>query len=236
MAVAVAVLNASDTIASAAARVSLVRSLRLEQRLPLEQLNPEPGDLLALLLDSDLLKDEAATFLHYRQAGWGALEPALLKSQHIEEFFAPELVQGMVGSLYANPELARRLGRRVVERLAEYVPEEDGRALVAAARFALAHGLRLPVDQVRRVAAAGLRASEVLPLLGLVSPAPTPQDVVSIFGALGEPYSYLATRAKSSFEVPDDDDHKWVLQLLSDAGLCSAQKKRNKPKQVVKLA
>ena len=90
-------------------------------------------------------------------------------------------------------------------------------------------------DADSRVAAAGVRASEVLRLLRSTSPAPTAQDLVNTLSALGQPYNFFATRAETTFEVPDDDDHKWFLQVLAEAGLCSAQKKRNKPKQVVKL-
>jgi hypothetical protein len=234
---AVAVINASDTIVPAATRVALVNTLRIGQYLPLEELRPEEGQLLSLLLEHELVADDAASFLHFHEAGWTAVEPALLKSKHVEEFFDPELVNGMVASLFANPELADKFGRRVIANLDAYIPGDDDQSLKAAAHFALREGAPLSIDQVRRIAAAGLGARDVLRLLRAMVPPATAQDVVGALSELPEPYCSLTTRAKLNFEVPDDDDHRWAYQqVLSGAGLCTTQKKRNKPRYTVKLA
>src|SRR5690606_25760013 len=72
-AAAVAVLNARRGIPSPEGRVQLVRSLGLDEPLPAAQITPEEGDLFALLLEHELVPDDAATFAHLHRAGWTAV-------------------------------------------------------------------------------------------------------------------------------------------------------------------
>lgn len=233
---AVALLNARKSIPSHASRVDLVRSLDLERPVPVERVQRGEGDLLALLLEHRLVEDDANAFKHFHPAGWTAIEPALRVSRQVEEFFAPELVEGMVAELFNSPELCQRFGHQVVEALDEFVPDDEAPALTAAARFALSRGIPMSLDQVRRVAAAGEETSDLtLRLLHIASPSPTAQEIVDTLTELGSPYSYLTTRAKTKFEVPKDDAHEPVFRTLKEAGVCTFKKKRMEPRFTVQL-
>lgn len=50
-------------------RVALARSLDLGGPLPADSIEPEEGELLALLIEHHLVEDDAATFSHFRAAG-----------------------------------------------------------------------------------------------------------------------------------------------------------------------
>lgn len=233
---AVALLNARNTIPPPASRVDLVRSLNLDSPLPVERVEPEKGDLLALLLEHRLVEDDAKTFRHFHRAGWTALEPALRTSTHVGEFFTPELVEGTVAELFNSPEVRERFGHHVVEALDEFVPDNDGPALTAAAKFALSREIPMRPDQVSRVAATGERTPDLtLRLLQIASPSPTPQQIVATLTELGIPYSYLSTQAETKFEVPQDDAHEPVFRKLKEADICTLKKKRNKPRLTVQL-
>lgn len=233
-AAAVALLGAR-TIRSPADRVNLVRSLVLDEPLPVSDLRPEPSDLLALLIQHELVTDDAAAFSHFHEAGWAAIGPAIIASTNINTFVAPKLVDGMVADLFANSQTRDKLGRQMVEAFDEYVPDDDGRALTAAAQYAASQAITLSPGTVRRVANTGSANRDlVLRLLKAASPAPTAQDIVDVFASLGHPYNGVAlTGAK--FEVPHDELHRALLQKLTDANLCSYSKKRSKPRFVVKV-
>lgn len=235
---ALAILNAGEIIREAADRVDLVRSLDLAAPLPVPQIKPEASELLALLLEHGLVEDDAASFTRFRDAGWAALEPAIRASNHFAEFMTPDLVQGVVAELLESPDFRDRFERPVVEKLSEFIPENDGRALAAAARYAVSHELPLPLDQVRRVAVTNSREPVLtLELLRVAAPTPGANEIVHTLAELGEPYSYLSTRAKNTFTVPDDEAHRAVFQVLEDAGLLSEfKKKRGQDLRQAKLA
>jgi hypothetical protein len=232
---AIALLNARNTIPPPESRLGLVRSLNLDGPLPVERVEPEKGDLLALLLEHGLVEDEADTFRRFHPGGWTALEPALRTSRHVEEFFAVELVEGMVAEMFNSPEVRERFGRQVVDALDEFVPDDDGAALTAAAKFALSRGISVAPDQVRRIAAISDTSDLTLRLLQTASPSPTPQEIVATLTELGSPYSYLSTGEKAKFEVPKDDAHEAVFGTLKEAGMCTLTKKRKRPLLTVQL-
>lgn len=235
---ALALVNAGETIREAANRVSLVRSLKLEAPLPVSQIEPEASELLALLLEHGMVEDDAASFSRFRDAGWAALEPAIHASNHFEEFMTPDLVQGVVADLLESPEFRNRFGHPIVEKLDEFIPEDDGHAFAAAARYAIGHELPLPLDQIRRVATTNpTEPALTLELLRTAESAPTADEIVDTLAELDEPYSHLSTREKTTFTVPDDDAHRTIFQILKDAGVLSEfRKKRGQDARRVKLA
>jgi hypothetical protein len=229
-----AILNARGTIPAARDRVSLVRALDLTAPLPAARLQPEGGELLALLIADGIVEDNAATFSHFHAAGWSALEPAMIASEYFTGSVAPESVDGIVAQVFDSPGVRGKVGTQIVGRLDEFVPGNDGAALTAAAKFAVAEGIVLPFEQLRRVAATGPGASDVT--LRLLQMAPlNPLEVVATLVELGEPYNSLSTHQEAEFEVPYDDAHRAVFGQLEEAGLCKTSKKRMKDSLIVKL-
>lgn len=231
---AVAILNARHSIPSPEGRVQLVRSLGLDGPLPAAQITPEESNLFALLLEHDLVPHDAATLAHLRGAGWAAVGPAIVAAKGVEEFLTPALVDGMVADLFKTPETSSKVGLRVLDALAEFLPTDDGEALVAAAKFAVQSDTALPVEQLRRVAMTSKDADLTVQLLRIAAPAAS--DVVAVLNELGGSYSYLTTRERNEFEVPYNDAHRAVFKTLADAKLCQAGKKPRKLLLVVKLA
>jgi len=147
---AVALLNA-DGIEDARKRVDLARSLGVAA-VPVEQITPAGGPLLALLLEHGLVPDDAATFSRFQPHGWSAIGPAIAASENFESFMNPAVVDGMVPELLRDAQTSKRLGPTVVANLGQYVPTDDLDVLSAAAEFALSANIPLPADQLRRIA------------------------------------------------------------------------------------
>ncbi|WP_027501582.1 YobI family P-loop NTPase [Rhodococcus sp. UNC363MFTsu5.1] len=229
---AVAVLNARRGIPRPEDRVQLVQSLGLEEGLPATQITPEESNLFALLVKHDLVPDDAATFTHLRQGGWAALGPAIVASNKIEKVLTPGLVDGMITDLFEDPETSSKIGPQVLRGLADFLPTDDGKALTAAAKFAIQHNTPLPVEHIRRVATISKDANVTVRLLHIT--APTATDIVTVLNELGGKYSYLTTWERSEFEVPNDDAHKAVFKIMDEANQCKARKKPYKDILVVK--
>jgi hypothetical protein len=231
-AAAVAVLNARNGIPRPKDRVLLVRSLRLGEPLAAMQITPEESNLFALLLEHELVPDDAATFTHAHRAGWTAVGPAIVASNGIKEFLTPALVDGMVADLFEDPQTSSKIGQRVLAALADFLLTDDSKALVAAAKFAVQSDTVLPVDQIRRVATTSKDANLTVRLLQIAAPAAS--EVTTVLNELGGKYSYLTTWERGEFEVPYDEAHRAVFKIAADTNLCRTSKKPRKDILVVK--
>ena len=209
-----------------------MRSLGLDGQLPAALITSGGDHLFALLLEQDLVPDDAATFAHLRGAGWTAVGPAIVASSDVEEFLTPGMVDGMVAELFKTPETSGKIGQRVLDALGEFLPTDDVDALAAAAKFAIQSNSALPVDQLRRIARMCKDPDLTLQLLRIA--APTAGDIVAVLNELGGNYINLTTWERDEFEVPYDEAHKAVFGILSDANVCQATKKARKLSLVVK--
>ncbi len=224
---AVALLNA-DSIEDARKRVDLARSLGVAT-VPVEQITPVGGPLLAFLLEHNLVPDDATTFSRFKPYGWSAIGPAIAASENFESFMSPAVVDGMVPELLRGDEItSARLGPVVVENLSQYVPADDLDVLSAAAEFALSVDIAVPAEQVRRIAVLSSSPDLVMRLLASPAQNATAEEVVATFAELDAPYNHVTTRAEAQFEVPGDDVHRTVFRKLSDANLCHTDFKRRK--------
>ncbi|WP_280336375.1 hypothetical protein [Nocardia wallacei] len=230
---AVAILNARRGIPRPGDRVLLVHSLQPAECLPALQIAPEESNLFALLLEDDLVPDDEATFTHLRHGGWSALGPAIAASNRILEFLTPNLVDGMIADLFADPQASGKVGSKVLASLADFLPTDNDNALAGAARFAIQSSTALPVDQLRRIASAsGIAPDLTVQLLSIATPSAT--DIVEILNILGGKYSYLTTWERDEFEIPYDEPHRAVFKIVADEKLCRTNKKPNKSILLVK--
>lgn len=223
---AIAILNAP--VLAAPLRVQLVISLGETSMLPVEEITPIEGDLLALLLDNNLIADDLDSFEHFRMAGWSALGPAIKVSPGIATFVTPDLVKGMVGTVLHNSTTAGKLGRTIVEGVEDYVVDDDWPELKAIAQYACAHGIALgpnTVARVARVAAANddVAGELVVRLLRDSSPPATADQIVSVFVQLGDEYAKVAQPGAKA-DWPYDDAHTPLVETLKKAGRIKAIK------------
>lgn len=225
---AVAILNAAEAIPKSRVRLNLVLSLGVNA-VPIERLKPQGGDVLALLIKHHLVPDEASSFEHFQSKGWTAFEPAIAVSERFEDFMTADLVTGMIPDLLKTDGISDRVGKRIVNDLAEFVPTDDPLALSAAAAYALSHEMPLRVEQIRQVATASAPDMDLtMALLAAPHQSPPPEDIMQILAEFGEPYSNLATGAQRKFEVTDDENHRAVFRKLEEDGRCKVERKRRK--------
>ncbi|WP_156959383.1 hypothetical protein [Nocardia sp. BMG51109] len=230
---AVAILNARRGIPQPADRVRLVSSLDLAEWISPTQIAAEESDLFALLLEDDLVYDNADTFAHLRHGGWTAVGPAIAASNAIKEFLTPSLIEGIVAEMFDDPEASGKIGHKVLGALAEFVPNDDDKALAAAARFAVKHNRALPVDQLRRIAAVTRNEPDLTVQLLRIA-ALAANEIVDVLNALGGKYSYLTTWERDEFEVPYDEAHRAVFKTVAEENLCRTNNKPSKGILIVK--
>jgi hypothetical protein len=230
--VAIAILNVRAI--QPATRVALVQSLNADLPLSVADITSEPSNLLAELIENDLVTDDIASFTHFRDVGWSAIGPAIATSNNITSFLTPDLVQGMVTDLLNDAVTGDKVGGQVVTNLKEYVPEDDPSALTAAAQYATKHHVQLAPETVLRIAKAGAAKQDVLQLLDTASPAANAQQIIAVFGTLDQPYNSIS-QSGTSFDVDHDELHGRLLMTLQQSNVCTFKKKRDKDLYTVKV-
>jgi hypothetical protein len=213
---AVRVLNASTHL-TAQARVQLVRQLELGSEIEVAEVTPSPDQLLARTLEEKLLPDTYETFAHFATGGWHAVSEAFAVSENVLEFMAPELVAGFVQEFMEDQRTPEALRRIVVENIGTYVPADDAGALRAAGLFASENRIRLPLEEVRRIARVAQTPEAVLPQLVRAKDT-NPSDLAEILASLGEPYNVLVAGPGKEFDLPKGSSIETLLGRLETAG------------------
>ncbi len=213
---AVRVLNASTHL-TAQARVQLVKQLELRSEIEVAEVTPSPDQILARALEEKLLPDEYETFAHFATGGWHAVSEAFAVSENVLEFMAPELVAGFVQEFMEDQRTPEALRRIVVENIGTYVPADDVGALRAAGLFASENRIRLPLEEVRRIARVAQTPEAVLPQLVRAKDT-SPSDLAEILASLGEPYNVLAAGPGKEFDLPKVSSIETLLGRLETAG------------------
>ncbi|MFB1296578.1 hypothetical protein ACAG24_013760 [Mycobacterium sp. pW049] len=231
-AVAIALLNAHESITSPIHRVNLVRSLDIQEPLPPGQIAPEATELFALLIEHRIVPDDAPTFAHLNQGGWPAVGAAIAVSTNIQNFLQPNMIEGMVANLMADSAASSKLGSTVLAGLNDFVASDNAEELSAAARFAIKTNYALPVAEIARIARTTGSADLTVGALKISSAATS--EIVNILNELGGKYSYLSTWEHDEFEIPNDEAHASVFRSLHEANLCKVTKKRGKPILIVR--
>lgn len=233
--IAIAIVNAGSVLPDAKLRVQLAASLGLTHRIDPSSVAPERGDLLALLLKHDLVEDAREVFLHFRPAGWTTVESGIAESNGFQDFFDAEIATGFIPNLLTSPNVPSQVRSTIFEDLDTFVPGDDAAALRAVAEHARRAHRTLPANQLHRMAAANVDPALLVPLIARSSSPAT--ELVDVLAQLPEPYSYVATRAKTEFDTPDDDSHRKLLDLLQNGGIVvKHHKRRGRPQRRVTLA
>lgn len=234
--VAIDILNATEFIPESSHRVNLAASLDPEEYMSPAAIESVTGDLLALLLDHNLVEDSLESFMHFRSGGWATIEPAIAKSKKFVEFMNPDLVSEFIPDLLGSRVSPSQAKYQVISDFERYVPD-DAASLSAAGQYAFSQRRNLAANQVRRIAAATKDQGLTLKLLASAAPLVDATELVMVLTELGDPYSNLTSRAQDKFEVSSDHSHRTVLDRLKKAGVVSSfTKRRLKDVYVVKLA
>ncbi|WP_166849100.1 hypothetical protein [Isoptericola sp. BMS4] len=195
---AIKVLNASAHL-PARTRVALASQVVPEEGFDLTPVEPSKDQLLAHGLEAGLFDDDFETFAHFAPGGWNAMSEAFKVSKGVDRFIEPEIVEGFVAEFLEGDSIDDGLKKTVVGKLSEYVPDDDEHSLRAACCFANKNRIKLPSDEIRRIARVTKSAESVMRQLVLAKGL-SDDDVVSILASLGEPYNQLTAGPDATFD------------------------------------
>lgn len=221
---AIAILGARQTIPSAAHRVELAASLNLRSAIPVTSLNPEPGELVGLMIEAKLLQDDETSFASSLISDWPTREAALIKSENAVTFLSPaSLPPADLGDFFRSTNVPEPLKQVAMSNLPAFIPGADQDAILSAATFAAASHADLPIGTIDQLRIGGASDPILVSLLSNTSTA-TLEEVQAELRALGDPYPLIADRGTARPLVPDDEAHRRLLERLKTADIVSDHK------------
>lgn len=218
---AVAVINAGRHLTSPTQRTHLVASLALEVYLDVANLKPESGELAGLLIEADIISDEAETFTSPFLDDWSAREHAITKSTAFATFLHPQVLPAKdLAAFFTSTRISAALKDTVLESLVEFLPAGARGAANAAGRHALARRTALSFQQLQALHAG---SADTTTMIDLISKATRLSDdeLRGLLRQLDPPYTTIADPGTSRPLVPDDPAHRTIVARLRAAGVIS---------------
>lgn len=186
--------------------------------LDLSQIVARADDLLAELLNENVISDSEEVFAHFSSAGWRSIGPALRVSTKAATFITPALIQGHAAEIVRGSTFPETLRRALIERLVEFAPAEDQTFLIAAASAARTLRVALPTNALVLIAPAVRNHEDIVWQLKAQADSIAPGLVVQILGSMSGDFVGFASAARQKFDVGDTPSLGTVLDRLKDAG------------------
>lgn len=233
VALAEQLLRAKGTIPDPAVRVDLVASLSLDDWLSLSAVPAEKGSLIGLLIEREVVKDDADTIALAFGQDWSTREFAISKSKNYAGYVTTaELPSMNVAPLMASTLVSDSVKEVVLERADEFVPTDDKTPLAGLANYAVRKNALVPIPLVTRMATAGVDASIIVQLLAPLLPQLDEPALVTILTALGGDYLTASRRNGKRPKLPNTTADLALIERLEALGIASSHTQKD---QVIKV-
>lgn len=213
-ALAVRLINSGDVL-PIRLRTGLAKSLQPDT-IPASAIKPSSGPLVANLLRERLLADDAETFSRRLMPDWATMEAAIKNSKAFQDFVSPEILPVSFIPSLIKSSIRNTVRLRVVRSLSAYVTGATQREVEEVASALISRGWSLAAGTIETLRTTGARPVSIVRLLGQ-SKIVSDDDVRATLRLLPKPYASLADPRGARPRVPDDAQHRVVLDRLQGA-------------------
>lgn len=214
---ALELLRAESTIPDPGQRVSLVQSLELGNYLQPTSIPTESGNLIGLLIGSEMLEDNATSYGLTLAHEWTTKESAILASKGFMRFMNPaQIPVSDVPSLLRSPKIASAIKDTLIERFDEFIPSDDTEALKATAEYAVATKKKLSFDKVSRISAANVGQDLTADVLVLGLFGITADQLAQLAGDFGRWLKKLLARDGTRPKIAHTEANKAIAEHLKE--------------------
>ncbi|MFB7842132.1 DNA-binding protein [Microbacterium sp. NPDC056052] len=221
VALALTILGARKVLHSTY-RVPLVASLALADHLGISAITPESGQLFALLVQNDVIPDDADTYDRMAGIDWEWREQLIGVSRAFKTYMTPELIGDDLRSLRASSKIGKPLKLLTLDRAAEYAAASDAAGRRELARFAITSQREVPAEVVEQLATDRVDARTVVTLLQPHLNALDDSRLFTILRTIGGKYAQLTTVGRDHPTVVNDLPHQALLKSLTARGIVSS--------------
>ena len=215
---AIELLNALEKNVPLFARVSLVQQLEIEWgSIEIQRVEARNEPLLAFGLEAGMFPDDFSTFNHFVQGGWKAVEDAFKVSKNISNFIDPSLTEEFIVEFLESDKIPKYLKLMAVNKSDEYVQSDDSEALRAVGRIAKERKIKLPLEEIKRIARVVQDPGLVLHQL-VQQEDISADDLMNVMPSLKDPYNKLNGPSGTEFDLPTDSSAHTLFGRLAESG------------------
>lgn len=218
--IATMILAARDWL-PASHRVELVRSLKLQRYLDVEEIEVENGELFALLLKHNIIEDDATTYAHLSGTNWLTRELVIGASTKFKDYITPALLKGDLAALLLSAKVDPAIKASIAACAGEYVEGSSKKDLAQLAQFATQHQHQLSLDVVEKLASSGVPSKDVIVLLEPHLQVLSSEQLFGILRSLGGDYPKLTSVGTDRPTVPNTPANRALLEVLKRHGIVS---------------
>ncbi|PWU46069.1 hypothetical protein DLJ47_33340 [Micromonospora sp. S4605] len=221
---ATTIVNAREQLQNPALRAQIAGSLQ-PGALQAQSIAPEPGELIALLIERELLNDDEETFDSRLMVDWGTLEHAITRSSNYAELVGPRTLQATyIAELMQSSKVADDIKKVVLEAMDEFADGVPKAGYQAMAAYALRSGMGLRADQIDSLCRGGAHQTTVAGLLAAAGEEVSLDDLRRILRNMGGDYATIADKGNRQAQLADTQAHRAILRRLQDGKIVSTIK------------
>lgn len=232
---AIKLLNALEEDIPLFARVSLAQQLEIEWGSSMVcrvEVRSEP--LLAFGLEAGLFPDDFITFNHFVQGGWEAAEDAFKVSKNISSFINPSLTKRFIAEFLESDKVPIDLKLMAVNKSDEYVPSDDSEALRAVGRIAKERKVKLPLEEIKRIARVVQDPGLVLHQL-VQQEDISADDLMNVMASLNDPYNKLNAPSGTEFDLPTGRSAHTLFRRLAEYGKVKIEQEKPRARKKARV-
>ncbi|SAC82511.1 Uncharacterised protein [Enterobacter cloacae] len=231
---ATAILAARGYLSPASLRVELVNSLNLEDYLDISNVFAEVGDLFALLLRHNLIKDDSESYEHLAGTDWPTRQAFISESADFEKYMTPELVCPDLAEILASDVINTSIKSKIIDEATLYVGLADFAGLNQLAKYATHYGYACDMSVVQKMAEEGVAAELVIPLLQPHLESISRQQLFSMLRLLDGDYPSLTNVGYDKPRIPNTPADLALLERLTLEGIVGKYDAQESPIKVNK--
>jgi hypothetical protein len=219
------ILNAHDVLPDPNLRVDVVASLGLRQWLPITELKNERGPLIGLLIEKNIIADDADSFALTLEMDWPTREFAISKSQEFPSYMTPVKVPvSDIAPLVRSDRVPHDVKSAILDRLPEFTKSASKVTLAAVAEFAHQAAHKLKPADVMLLASGGVKPDIIVSLLEPLLPELSLDELRPVLQVLGGKYRQLIEPLGKRPNLPDTPAHRALAERLQALGTVSSYK------------
>ncbi|MDP9933707.1 hypothetical protein J2T11_000031 [Paenarthrobacter nicotinovorans] len=222
-ALAITLLASRHAIPSPTLRVQLAVSLLSpDLQLSPEDIQPEPGPLVGLLLKHEIISDDPTVFASELMPDWPTREAAIEASEHFVEFMSPATIPPeTLPELFASTEIQPAIKSKILDGLLIYAVDHPA-GIRAAARYAAEMGLDLDYARIKSAAQSKPGDEVVVRLIARSSEVLSDGEIRALLLEMGGDYALIADPGPERPTLPNDQAHRTILERQRNAGVVSS--------------
>lgn len=217
--VAIQILNAPSELLPTATRIRLAHSMDLPNYLQSDLIAPSADRFVGLLLQHDLVADDAASFKLTSDLTWEEREFAITHATDFSKYFAPELIPEVdLVRLFESQMIGRDVKAKALQLLSAYGEAVSPATASAAAAFVSSASVDFDSKMLLFLLDRGALRSTILNLLPRAIDGLSDIDLMHLLGQLGPPYSEVESETVGrSVDLPLDDSSSAIARRLRKA-------------------